>query len=514
MTASRDRTQRGTLGFDDEPGVASLRDALAGAGYSAEGVRAALGIDADNATSARDLPVNLRRLAQESPLSTLIALFLLGQPVAEGDAAAALAPGTLERLGRLGVLATGDGQVRPLVRLIPFGDLVLACDHPEGAADEGAADHVAGVHLPSIALARLAVRRRVDEALDLGTGLGLQALLLARHATRVTAVDLNARALGFARFNALLNGVTNVDFLQGSYFEPVAGRSFDLVLSNPPYVISPETAFLYRDGGLEGDAVSRQVVGEAARHLREGGFAQILISWVHGADEDWWLPLERWVAGSGCDAWLLHYRSDDPLTHSANWLLPLQGDRARHEAALDRWLAYLGGLGIESVAYGAVVLRRRSGAANWVRRNALPPGRLDYAGGHVERVFAGVDHLRALAGEQELLDARLALVEGCRLEQTLVRRGSGWAERETSLVLADGLGFRGGIDRGSAELLARLDGELTLREAIGATARSLGAEQPSGEVVASALGMVAQLLELGFMVLPGGSGAPGSPPGR
>ena len=264
------------------------------------------------------------------------------------------------------------GAVVACLRLVPFGDLVLACDRSDETPGEVDVDFVAGVHAPSITLAKLAVRRRVEATLDLGTGLGVQALLAARHSTRVTAVDLNARALHFARFNAQLNGVANVEFREGSYFAPVAGEQFDLVLSNPPYVISPETAMLYRDGGLAGDAVSRGVVTEVPAYLREGGFAVVLVSWSHGATEDWWVPLERWVEGSGCDAWLLHYRSDDPLAHSSSWLQLLAGDRPAHEAALDRWLAYLAEQQIEAVAYGAVVLRRRTGGTNWVRRNQLP----------------------------------------------------------------------------------------------------------------------------------------------
>lgn len=491
---------RGPLALDDARTVSRLRRALAGAGYTPEGVRAALGAEGEGSPHLADLAVHLHRLADGEPLSTLIKLFLLGVGVPAAEAERALAPAPLPRLERLGLVKSNAAGVEPLVRLVPFGDLVLACDRGDDQApDAQGADHVAGVHAPSITLAKLAVRRPVASMLDVGTGLGIQALLAARHSAHVTATDVNPRALDFARFNARLNGVSNVEFREGSYFEPVEGLEFDLVLANPPYVISPDSQYLYRDGGLPGDAVSRGVVRAAPAFLREGGFAQMLVSWAHRPGEEWRVPLERWVEDSGCDAWLLHYKTEDPLTHSAGWLRPLQSDPSAFAQALDRWLDYLRGLGIEAIAYGAVVLRRRSGGRNWTRTAALPAGRLQQASGHVERVFAAVDYLGGLGDRRALLDARLALVERHRLEQTLVRKGRSWSVQAAVLSLEEGLAFQGEVDPLTAELLAQLDGERPLREAIAAAGRALGADKPGDEFVSGGLGVVERLLELGFL---------------
>ena len=54
----------------------------------------------------------------------------------------------------------------------------------------------------------------------------------------------------------MLNGVANIEFRAGSFFEPANGEQFDLVVSNPPYVISPETELIFRDSGKLGDSVS------------------------------------------------------------------------------------------------------------------------------------------------------------------------------------------------------------------------------------------------------------------
>lgn len=109
-------------------------------------------------------------------------------------------------------------------------------------------------------------RPRVHRAADIGTGCGIQALHLDAHADEIVVTDLSARALGYARFNAALNGV-HWEVRSGSLLELLAGQRFDLIVSNPPFVITPRGTGLptyeYRDGGAEGDAI----VGHLVRHL-------------------------------------------------------------------------------------------------------------------------------------------------------------------------------------------------------------------------------------------------------
>ena len=91
-------------------------------------------------------------------------------------------------------------------------------------------------------------------------------------------------------------------------------------------------------------------------------------------------------------------------------------------AALDRWTAYYRELGIEALAYGALVLRRRDGV-NWSRGASLPPRPLEPASSHLLRMFAGVD--AAAAGPDALLARRLAVAPAARFEQ-VVSPGDGW----------------------------------------------------------------------------------------
>jgi release factor glutamine methyltransferase len=93
----------------------------------------------------------------------------------------------------------------------------------------------------------LAVRTdSIGRVVDLGTGSGAIALALAseRPHWQVTATDVSADALAVARANATSHGLARVEFLQGSWFEPLPGRTFDLIVSNPPYIGAEEPEML------------------------------------------------------------------------------------------------------------------------------------------------------------------------------------------------------------------------------------------------------------------------------
>ncbi len=485
----------------DAATLRALRDALRRAEYTAERVEETLGTH-ELSSRTTDTAVHLRRLRAGEAFSTLARLFLLGAEVETDPLAEATAPVPVAWLERAGLLTTEGGRARAAVRLVPHGDYYLASDGGRESGADVPYDHVPGVQAPSVTLAKLAVRRPCARAADVGTGCGIQALLAAAHADHVVATDVNPRALGFAAFNAALNGVENVEFRLGDGFAPLAGERFDLILSNPPYVISPDATHSYRDSGLPADELCRRIVRTTPEYLSDGGFAHVLVSWVTAADGDWAERLREWVDGSGCDAWLLHYRTSDPLSHAAGWLRPL-GETAPelYVDALGRWLEHLNRLGIEAIGYGAVVLRRRSAARNWVRADPLPLDRLEPAGAHTLRVFAAQDMLTGLSDER-LLDLRLALTESHRLRQELTCRAGGFAVESQTLELTDGLRFTVGVDRHTASLLPHFDGARTLRDVLALAAETFELEPAEREAyVPAALPVVRRLLELGFLTL-------------
>jgi SAM-dependent methyltransferase len=425
-------------------------------------------------------------------LAVLLRLFLLEVPVARtrfdelvGAELRALAAGA-------GLLVEDADLVYGATRLVPHDELLIASDH--AGAGEGHPDHVPGVHRPSVALAHLTVRGEGERALDMGTGNGIQAILLAAHADRVVATDVNPRAIAYAAFNAALNGATNVETRVGSFFEPVEDERFDLVVANPPYVVSPETAYLFRDGDLAGDGVSEHVVRAAPDALAPGGFASILIAWALDPDEPAERP-RRWLEGSGCDAVLLHTSTDDPIETASLWNRDLLDQPEEYAEALDRWLAYYRELGIQQLGYACVVLRKRAdGRDGWVKAQLLPRAALRPAGRHVRRLFETQDRLVEIDEPAALLDRRLRVVDDALVGQE-IRFGDGsWHQEAVTLRLDTGLPFSATLDPPTARLVRGLDGSRTLREALAEAVEDEEARE-------AGLDLAREMLEVGFLEL-------------
>jgi hypothetical protein len=337
----------------------------------------------------------------------------------------------------------------------------------------------------------------VRSFLDLATGCGVEGLLASTHAERVLATDVSPRAVNFAAFNAQLNLAANIEFRAGSWFEPIGDERFDTIACNPPYVISPASEYIYRDSGLVGDSVSEQVVRSIPAHLEEGGFATIAISWIADPDGDATQAVQRWVRDSGCDAWLLHYRTDSPLDTAAVWNQTESGDPARYAKLIDTWLAYYRELGIRGIAYGSLLLRRRNGA-NWFRTDPLPPGRLKPASDHVLRVFAAHDLLAGTSDAEALLREKLRVVPKATVEQQVrFHEGAPRVENMT-LTLDEGVGFQAGMEPQVLYLLTQLDGNRTLRGAFAEGAKHEGVAD--AELYARAgLSVARRMFELGFL---------------
>ncbi|WP_243060147.1 class I SAM-dependent methyltransferase [Nocardioides sp. SR21] len=352
---------------------ARLRGALVMAGFTYDGVAEVLGRTAFAALSRNETTPGLRRTSGGFPLETLIRLFLLQAPVELAAAQRAL-PGLVDRLAVEGILEQTVGEVAARLDVRPYAaddehlwvlsDLTPGLD---GSANRVGADHVLGISPASTSLAQLTLREEVGRSLDLGTGCGVQALHLARHSGTVVATDVNPRALRIARFNAALNEVADrVDVRDGSFFEPVAGERFDLIATNPPFVISPATGeqLVYRDSGLPGDRVVEHIVRTAPDHLADGGWCQVLANWVVPAGGAWQERIAGWVP-EGCDTFVVQRELIDPAAYVELWLKDagLHGTND-YLVRYDTWLSWFEEQGIEAIGFGWINLRRSGGSAS------------------------------------------------------------------------------------------------------------------------------------------------------
>jgi hypothetical protein len=468
--------------------TAELARLLRLAGYDSARIQERLATGDELLARSPELPSYLRRLGHSDALAVLLRLFLLGVPVARVRVEALLDPPLRQLLGAAGLLVEDGEAVHGAARIVPHDELLIASDH--AAATEGQADHVPGVHRPSVALAHLTVRGSSKRALDLCTGNGIQAILLAAHAEHVIATDINERALRYASFNAKLNGVSNVETRHGSFFDPVERERFDLIVANPPYVVSPENAYLFRDSGMTGDSVSEHVVRGAPALLAAGGFASILIAWALDPRDPAARP-RSWLEGARCDGILLHTSTDDPIETAAVWNRDLLDRPEAYADALDRWLDYYRRLGIEQLGYACLVLRKRGdGRDGQLVAQPLPRAALRPAGQHVRLLFETHDRLAEL-DDGALLEQRLRVVDDAVVGQESRVSDGRWHSESLTLRLDRGLPFSAELDAATATLIRKLDGSNTLKDAL------VGLDDETDH--ATSIELTRQMLSVGFL---------------
>jgi methylase of polypeptide subunit release factors len=475
---------------------------LARADYSAAAVSGLLGL--------RELPAgrplfdsllpHLWRTRDASPLATLVRLFLLGQVVPASDVRAALQPLSVDDAVQSGLLSAVAADFRAALQIVPFQNLWIAADWPGELPDRARAsvEPVMGLAASTQALAQMMISRSGGRALDLGTGSGVLALLAARHADRVWAVDLNPRAADITKLNALLNGVTNLDARTGDLFEPVSEQTFDLMVCNPPFVIGPTIGRLHSQTGRPADDFCRSLVRTAPRYLRPGGFCQLVANWVHPAGGDWRERMAGWFAGLDCDAWVLQSHADDAATYARNRVDEMSGG-ASPSRLFDEWMAYYDRAGIAAVGFGVITLRRTPqprGQENWFRCDPLP-GISGPCGPSIEAWFARQDFLAAHRDDGVLLAARVRRADGMIFEQRDTMTAAGWAAGPAKLRLTTGLQFSGGAEAGAADFVARCTGAAPLSAELDRLAADLGRDPR--EIAPAFLTVVRRLIELGIL---------------
>ena len=450
--------------------------------YTLSGVAGLLGESAYNALNRDQIIPAL--LATESAfqgegttaaLAAVVRLWLLAEPQTRATLDAALPGIRAEGLVQLGLLepvpgAALSGAVPPGAQLMqakadlrPYG---WDGTEGEGTVSSGGAelwvasdlaahqqagvlrhDHVLGIGQASTTLVQTTVRRHVAKALDLGTGCGIQSFHLLHHAEHVTATDISVRALAFTRFNLLLNSEalhldpahleSRVSLRLGSLLEPVAGEEFELVVSNPPFVITPRTSgeeasgqFTYRDGGLPGDEIVSSLVRDLPSVLAPGGTAQLLGNWEIPSGAAWAERPESW-AGPDADVWFIQREQVSPEQYAETWLQDASEsrDRQHYRDAYAAYLADFASRDVAGIGFGMI----------WLRRPAIEksPGSVTIS--RFEEITYGAEHPGVI----------------------LLRQGAGL--RRTSLLSTELAGF-----------VSACDGDLSVGQIIGALEALLG----------------------------------------
>lgn len=404
-------------------------------------------------------------------VAVLTALFMLGEPV--GAAALETA---LPRTGVAGALAiglvvptqsvSGEQRYAPAVDLRPHeaedahGSVRwwVASDLGELVTGKALApDHVLGIGRAGLTLAALTPRKPVETALDLGVGCGIQTLYLLRHVRQVVATDISTRALEFTAFNVALAGVDSarVQLRQGNLLEPVAGQRFDLIVSNPPFVITPPSVrqaglplMEYRDAG---GPILPALVRGLEDHLNPDGVAVMLGNWEHREGTSWRTSVNQWI-GKSLDAWIIQREVQDPVEYAAMWLrdggLTPERSGVAFENALAAWQEDFDSRQVSGVGMGYLVFHAPSVAAT------SGPG--------------GTALERQTAPEEPANDAAApgAVVEPWRVLEEVPTSGQGALGEHVAQVIAAHEALRGLDDVQVAALKLRTASGLSKEEAL------------------------------------------------
>lgn len=232
-----------------------------------------------------------KRRGPKDQLDLLIWLFLFNEPVKTTALSCIFSPDDLNALAAMKLVRLEANVAICDLALYECGGLFLATDAIVKTGHPTVANPVMALVRESYDFVGAVSRKPVNAVLDLCTGSGVHALVAARHAKHVVATDISPRALRFAEFNAWLNGVTNIEFCRGDLFHAVEGRTFDLILANPPYI--PDAATSPNDncycGGKSGDVLWSQILQGLEKHLRPGGLCQMIhmiVYFGHESPED------------------------------------------------------------------------------------------------------------------------------------------------------------------------------------------------------------------------------------
>ena len=436
-------------------------------------------------------------------VAVLTALFMLGEPV--GAAALETA---LPRTGVAGALAiglvvptqsaSGEQRYAPAVDLRPHeaedahGSVRwwVASDLGELVTGQALApDHVLGIGRAGLTLAALTPRKPVETALDLGVGCGIQPLYLLRHVRQVVATDISTRALEFTAFNVALAGVDSarVQLRQGNLLEPVAGQRFDLIVSNPPFVITPPSVrqaglplMEYRDAG---GPILPALVRGLEDHLNPDGVAVMLGNWEHREGTSWRTSVNQWI-GKSLDAWIIQREVQDPVEYAAMWLrdggLTPERSGVAFENALAAWQEdfdsrQVSGVGMGYLVFHAPVAAPGAVVEPWRVLEEVPTSGQGALGEHVAQVIAAHEALRGL-DDAQVAALKLRTASGLSKEEALTP-----TPVPTAPVIRQAEGFGRVIAVGMPEvalLSASDEGLLTVAQ-IAAAVASLTSEDPA-----------------------------------
>ncbi|MBT9317436.1 carbamoyltransferase C-terminal domain-containing protein [Leptothoe spongobia] len=340
--------------------LGELRNCLQRADYTLPTICQKLEVESLQSIEPTRLHYYDRYQLGQSNLDDLIRLFLLRVALPQARLSELFGEQLTQLLVRLGLLIPRGEQWSSRVDLFCVEGLYIATDHrymllPE---DSMAESPVMYIGADSQGLVYTAPRYTVEAVLDLCCGSGVQGLVASRYGQTVTSVDLNPRAIRFSRFNAQLNDIRNIQFHQGSLYQPVTGQTFDTILANPPFVPSPKRDLGFRDGGANGEEILAAIIRDSAKYLKPQGHVFIVTDLVdvqtYQAKLDQW-----WCGGRAHQLVLCTADRDDVLFSVPHSHAPFGQSLEAYNTELENWLNNFHEAGLQAVNFGYILIRRQ-----------------------------------------------------------------------------------------------------------------------------------------------------------
>lgn len=343
-------------GFSARQTLRQLHYCLSQAGYTEANICKLLQITSQQQIQPTYLPYYDRYLLPHTVLGDLIRLFLLRVALSEARLREMFTDDLFSALCGLGLLIRRGDAWASRVDLFDAVGLYIATDHRYLLLEEDQFDEEPVMYLgmDSMGLVHTAPQTPVSRVLDVCCGSGIQGLVASRYAREVVGVDINPRAIRFARFNAQLNGIRNIQFHLGNLFEAATGY-FNTILANPPFVPSPNRDVKFRDGGASGEEILARIISESANHLAPQGQLFIVTDLVDVQEYE--SKLERWWQGGPAHKLVLSTADRHDILFSVpHCHAAFNQTWEQYNAELDHWLHNFREAGLTAVNFGYILI--------------------------------------------------------------------------------------------------------------------------------------------------------------
>jgi methylase of polypeptide subunit release factors len=469
---------------------------LSQSGYDIKTIRDEIGLTEVPWRKLRNRQYLLYLTGPETPAHLLAQLFYSYQPVEEHRLRTHVPADVLDLMLEADLLCVENGIGVAQCMLSPMEGVIVLADQLISMESQPRSDMVLPPNPTTQTLSRFMLRRAVRSALDLGTGSGILALLLAKHADSVLGTDINPRAILFAQISAALNGIENVEFVTGDGLEPAKDRRFDQVVANPPFFVSPTKDFVFCHTSMELDGFCRALAQSVPDHLNDDGFFQMICEWVQLEGQPWTARLAEWFNAPGCDVMIWKAFDYNIAKYAQERLFesnPL--DAEKDSEVFHSKIRFFRDKQVAGISGGLVAMHHRVGQ-NWVRIQDLNQTPHVPFGDDVLRRFSGYTVVKSVADE-ELVLFKPKLVPAARLRQESEAVEGVWKPVYQRLEIIEGLLGSLAVDPLVSSVIARFDGTRTVSDIAAEVAKSTGAEL--GVVESEVLRLIRRLAEDGFI---------------